>query len=148
LKAAYERRLQIRDEFLDLMRAGYKRYKQVPPFDKGVKAETAGTIVRPAAAAAALSVVLPSSGAEAQWPRFRRPSGQGETSATGLPTTWDKSGRNILWQTKVHGLGNSSPVVWGKHIFLTSAEAKGAERFVHCYDLATGKLRWRQQVPA
>src|SRR5947209_5397275 len=60
LKQAYERRVQIRTAFLDLMRDGYRRYKQVPPFDKGATAETAGNEVRmPAAAAADLAVVLP-----------------------------------------------------------------------------------------
>src|SRR5437016_8941836 len=44
LKRAHERRVQIRADFLDLMRQGYKRYKKTPPFDQGVKAELAGTI--------------------------------------------------------------------------------------------------------
>ncbi|MFZ9823243.1 MAG: hypothetical protein ACO3E9_05440, partial [Gemmataceae bacterium] len=43
LKAAYERRLKIREDFLALMREGYQRYKAVAPFDKGEKAEIAGT---------------------------------------------------------------------------------------------------------
>ena len=45
LKRAYERRVQIRNDFLDLMRDGYKRYKLTAPFDKGAKAEEAGTAV-------------------------------------------------------------------------------------------------------
>ena len=101
LKAAYERRVQIQADFLELMRAGYRRYKQVPPFDKGAKAEPAGTTVRVnKTPAAALSIVLPCSGAERQWPRFRGPSGQGDTDQTSLPTVWDKDGRNILWRTR------------------------------------------------
>src|SRR5437867_8078375 len=46
LKRAYERRVQIREEFLALMRQGYQRYKQVPPFDRGAKAEVARTLTR------------------------------------------------------------------------------------------------------
>jgi outer membrane protein assembly factor BamB len=149
LKAAYERRVKIRDDFLELMREGYKRYKQVPPFDKGAKAETAGTLtVEPKAAAAELSVVLPCPGADKHWPRFRGPTGQGETRAAELPTIWDKAGRNIQWRAKVPGAGNSSPVCWGDHVFLTSSSADGAERFVHCFRLADGTLRWTKQVPA
>jgi hypothetical protein len=87
LTQAYERRVHIRTAFLDLMRAGYRRYKQVPPFDKGAKAEIAGNEVRrPAAPAAALSIVLPCPGAENHWPRFRGPSGQGVTRQMALPT--------------------------------------------------------------
>src|SRR5438093_1612815 len=37
LKKAYLRRVEIRDRFLDLMREGYRRYKQTAPFDRGEK---------------------------------------------------------------------------------------------------------------
>jgi outer membrane protein assembly factor BamB len=149
LKQAYERRVQIRSAFLDLMREGYRRYQQVPPFDKGARAETAGNEVRqPASAAAALAIVLPCPGAERQWPRFRGPSGQGETKQTTLPTMWDKDGRNLLWRVKVDGVGNSSPVIWGEHLFLTSSDAKGTKRFVHCFNRQDGSVRWARQVPA
>ncbi len=90
--------------------------------------------------------VLPCPGAD-QWPRFRGPSGQGDTNQKALPTVWDKTGRNILWRTKVPGAGNSSPIIWGEHIFLTSSSAKGTERFVHCFNRADGRLRWTRQVP-
>jgi outer membrane protein assembly factor BamB len=149
LKAAYERRVQVRTAFLDLMRQGYRRYKQIPPFDKGATAETAGSEVRTTASAATeLAVVLPCPGAERHWPRFRGPSGQGETHAMTLPTIWDKGGRNVLWRVKVPGAGNSSPVIWGDHLFLTGSDVKGTERFVHCFSTTDGSLRWTRQVPA
>jgi outer membrane protein assembly factor BamB len=148
LKRAYERRLQIRADFLDLMREGYRRYKQVPPFDKGAKAELAGNEVRATEVpTAALSFVLPCPGADQQWPRFRGPSGQGETGHTTLPLAWDKDGRNLLWRVKVPGVGNSSPIVWGDNLFLTSSDAKGTERFVHCFSRTDSSLRWTRQVP-
>ncbi len=149
LKQAYERRVQIRMAYLDLMREGYRRYKQVPPFDKGAKAETASNAVRHLAApAAALAIVLPCPGARHQWPRFRGPSGQGETNQTTLPTVWDKDGRNLQWRVKVGGVGNSSPVIWGDNLFLTSSDAKGTQRFVHCFSRTDGSLRWTRQVPS
>jgi outer membrane protein assembly factor BamB len=148
LKRAFERRLKIRDDFLDLMRQGYKRYKQAPPFDRGAKAEPAGTEIRkPRASSLNLSAVLPAAGAERQWPRFRGPGGQGETDQKNLPKTWDKNGRNILWRSKVPGRGNSSPIVWGQHLFLTSANDKGDERFLLCFQLADGKLMWSRRAP-
>jgi len=149
LKAAYERRVQIRDNYLELMREGYRRYKQVPPFDKGAKAEPAGTVVtKTKIAAAELSIVMPCPDANRHWPRFRGPNGQGDTNATSLPTVWDKDGTGIAWRTKLAGVGNSSPIIWGDHVFLTSSNAKGTERFVHCFNRVDGAPRWTKQVPA
>jgi outer membrane protein assembly factor BamB len=149
LKKAYERRVQIRTAYLELMREGYRRYKQVPPFDKGAKAETAGNEVRATAtSAAALAIVLPCPGAENHWPRFRGPSGQGETHHTKLPTEWDKDGRNLLWRVKIDGAGNSSPILWGDHLFLTSSNAQGTKRFVHCFSRLDGSVRWTREAPA
>src|SRR5262245_24811704 len=114
LKKAFERRVQIRDDFLALMRDGYKRYKAVAPFDKGEKAEPAGTQIRKAEGpAVAVTPELPAPGAEKHWPRFRGPTGQGDTNTTALPSVWDNNGANIRWRVKVPGKGNSSPITWG-----------------------------------
>jgi outer membrane protein assembly factor BamB len=148
LKLAYEARVRIRDEFLDLMRQGYKRFRKEAPFDKGEKPEPAGTVLAKASAASLdLAVVPCCPGAERNWPCFRGPSGQGDTHEKSLPTTWDKSGRNILWRTKIPGTGNSSPIVWDNSIFLTSATNEGKERFVHCINRADGSIRWTRQAP-
>src|SRR5262249_30895841 len=149
LKKAYERRLEIGNQFLNLMRDGYRRYKQTPPFDRGEKAEPAGTVTKKLPdKKAGLAPVPPALGSETQWPRFRGPSGQGDTNAQSLPLTWDKSGKNILWRTKVPGRGNSSPIVWAERIFLTTADAKGAERSLLCFDRRDGRLWWSRTAPA
>lgn len=148
LKRAYERRVQIRNDFLELMRQGFKRYKQVAPFDRGEKPEPAGTLTRKVGAAAlVLAPVPPTPDAERHWPRLRGPSGQGETTAKGIPVKWNKEGENILWRVKVPGQGNSSPVIWGDRLFLTSAEDKGTKRLLHCYHTADGRLLWTKQAP-
>lgn len=149
LKQAYERRVQIRNDFLELMREGYKRYKQVPPFDKGVKAEVAGTQTKEVAAGKlALSVVPPVANAAGQWPRFRGPSGQGWTDAKQLPVHWSKDSSNIVWRSPIPGQGNSSPIIWGERIFVTSSANEGAERWLHCFAAGDGKLLWSRQAPA
>src|SRR4051794_11466767 len=133
LKRAYERRLQIRERFRDLMRQGYKRYNAAAPFDRGQKAEPAGTLTKvPAGPKAAIAAVLPAADAGRYWPRFRGPSGQGLTGLKSLPVTWSKDSDNIVWRTRVPGQGNSSPITWGDRIFLTSAGEGGKDRFVHC----------------
>jgi outer membrane protein assembly factor BamB len=148
LKRAYERRVEIRHQFLDLMREGYKRYKQVPPFDRGEKAEPAGTFMREAAGARLpLAVVPPVPAAADHWPRFRGPSGQGWTGKKRLPVHWNKDGTNLVWRIKTPAQGNSSPIIWGERIFVTGAIAQGAERWLYCISRSDGRLLWARQAP-
>ena len=79
------------------------------------------------------------------WPYFRGPDGSGVTTLNDLPTTWDgPTGKNVLWKSETGLPGESSPVVWGPHVFLTGATAKRRE--VYCYDAASGKLLWKEPV--
>jgi outer membrane protein assembly factor BamB len=55
------------------------------------------------------------------WSRWRGPSGQGLVAGTGYPDAWSAT-QNVLWKTPVPGRGNSSPIVWGDRIFLTTAD--------------------------
>jgi len=71
----------------------------------------------------------------------------GISTHANVPTTWDgPSGKNILWKTAVPTEGNSSPVVWKDRIFLTGGT--NAVRRVFCFDTASGKLLWQQDLPA
>jgi len=75
------------------------------------------------------------------WNAFRGNGGSGRSSVRGLPTTWNlKSGKNVLWQKPIPRHGYSSPVVNGRNIFVTGADAEGRE--LYCFDLWTGELRW------
>src|SRR5437016_4894381 len=56
----------------------------------------------------------------ANWPQWRGPDGQGVSTETGLPTDWSDA-KNVKWKTAMSGRGHSSPIVWGKKIFLTTA---------------------------
>ena len=72
---------------------------------------------------------------------FRGNNSSGHSSARGIPTSWNlKSGKNILWQKSVPKHGYNSPVVNGRNIFLTGADAQARE--LYCFDLWTGELRW------
>src|SRR5262245_14309773 len=59
------------------------------------------------------------------WPRWRGPSGQGIV-APGSYTNWWSPTAKIKWRTQVPGNGNSSPIVWGDRIYLTTAQSNGA----------------------
>ena len=73
------------------------------------------------------------------WWQFRGPSGDGHTTSTGLPLKWSESG-NVSWKTAIHDRGWSSPVIWGRQVWLTTATAKGRKLFAICVDKDTGKL--------
>lgn len=80
---------------------------------------------------------LPAS-ADDTWAEFRGPAGQGHAKAVGLPREWSES-KNVVWKVPIHGRGWSSPVVWGKQIWMTSATPEGKELYAICIDKETGK---------
>jgi outer membrane protein assembly factor BamB len=80
------------------------------------------------------------------WPRFRGPNGTGISSDKDVPIQWTES--DILWKTPIPGLGNSSPIVWGNHVFIQSAETSGKERFLICLSANDGKILWNRAVPS
>jgi len=53
------------------------------------------------------------------WPQWRGDNG-GVSVEKGLPDEWSST-KNVKWRTPIEGRGHSSPIVWGKKIFLTTA---------------------------
>ncbi|HSR68448.1 MAG TPA: PQQ-binding-like beta-propeller repeat protein [Acidobacteriota bacterium] len=100
------------------------------------------------------------------WPSFRGPGASGVADGQGVPLQWSvKDDRNILWKTPVDGIANSSPVIWGDRVFVTTAvSTSGDATFrtglygdvesvddlsVHtwkvlCLDLKTGDKIWER----
>lgn len=64
--------------------------------------------------------------AQEYWPRWRGPLGTGESTTANPPVTWGE-GENIRWKTELPGRSNSTPIVWGEHVFVLSAEGFGEE---------------------
>jgi outer membrane protein assembly factor BamB len=121
----------------------------------------------------ALSVVVAS--ADGNWPRFRGAQGGVATDDPRLPDAWGPS-QNIVWKVDVPGRSWSSPIVWGDHVFVTTAinAAEDSLRPVSAYvsrsnggtmtfrdiatpselhrwmvydvDFKTGRTRWERQV--
>lgn len=92
--------------------------------------------------ALALAFATHTAQAESAWPRWRGPEQNGHSTETDLPVKW--SDANVAWKTELPGGGQSSPIIWGDRIFLTSALAQGKERLVLCVDRKTGKILWQQ----
>ena len=84
--------------------------------------------------------------ADADWPRFRGPNGQGISDAKTVPVRWTDKDYN--WKVSLPGAGHSSPVLWGDRIFLTSADPKTAKRTVLCLAAADGRTLWRRDYPS
>lgn len=126
-------------------------------------------VVSVTAAAAVFSSIAGAAGSN--WPQWRGPSGQGVSNEKNLPGTWAPS-KNIKWKTPIAGRGHSSPIVWGKRIFVTTAiegeavpgakavkHMAGDQEFLHpdsvgadkkhtfkviALDSDTGKIVWEQ----
>lgn len=102
----------------------------------------------------------------AHWPQWRGPFFNGMARGD-APTTWSDTS-NIKWKAELPGRGNSTPVIWGDRIFLTTAIATskpsaappttgsqpraggGAGPLVEhrfellCLDRKTGKILWQR----
>src|SRR5436190_21391888 len=78
--------------------------------------------------------------AEIEWPEFRGPTGQGHSTAVGLPTTWSET-ENIAWKVAIPGRGLSSPVIHRDQIWLTTADSDSKTLRALCLDRHPGSLR-------
>lgn len=98
------------------------------------------------------------------WPQWRGADSSGVCAASDLPTKLTGA-QDILWKTPIPGRGHSSPIVWEKRIFLTTAiegeripdfrrsepqgpDVLGSDRLhtlkVYCLDADSGNLLWER----
>ncbi|HUP25720.1 MAG TPA: PQQ-binding-like beta-propeller repeat protein [Thermoanaerobaculia bacterium] len=70
-----------------------------------------------------------STAATEHWPSFRGANAAGVGDGAEVPVSWNvETGENVRWIAPIPGLGNSSPVVWGDHVFVTTAVAASGEQ--------------------
>jgi outer membrane protein assembly factor BamB len=102
----------------------------------------------------------------AAWPMFRGPNATGKAAGS-PPVEWEMEDRDgVLWSADIPGAGHSSPVVWGDHVFVTTAVSaarpgvdttvatgratvrdEGALQWqVIALDRRTGRRRWERTV--
>ncbi|MFI4875780.1 MAG: PQQ-binding-like beta-propeller repeat protein [Blastopirellula sp. JB062] len=75
-------------------------------------------------------------------------AGHSAIDPSGIPTTWSPE-ENVAWSVALPGYGQSSPVIFGDRIFVTSIEGENKERnIVSCYDLKSGEKRWQRNFPS
>jgi len=79
------------------------------------------------------------------WVSFRNFDGNGLGFSENPPIHWDgRTRENIIWQSEVPLVGNSSPIIWENKLFLTGADEESQKIF--CYDRADGTLLWTADV--
>lgn len=78
------------------------------------------------------------------WPQWTGPSGDGIAPGESAPLEW--TAENQRWRTPLPAPGNSSPIVAGGRVFLTSADENGKRRSLLCFDREDGKLLWESGV--
>lgn len=79
------------------------------------------------------------------WPAFRGGDANTVAEGTGYPTEWG-SEKNIAWRTELPGDANSSPILFGRRVFVTTAQDNGKNRTLHCFHRETGKELWAKSV--
>jgi outer membrane protein assembly factor BamB len=75
-----------------------------------------------------------------EWTRFRGPNGTGISPLKGIPQSFTKA--DFKWTAELPGAGHSSPVLWGKRLFVTQAEETEGRRHLLCLDADTGRTLW------
>jgi len=92
------------------------------------------------------AVTIAFSSIQAQnWPCWRGPNGDGTSSETNLPVQWDAV-KNVIWKSKVPGVGYSSPIIWEDKLFTLTALKETQEKVLLCYNAKTGELLWQKTV--
>jgi outer membrane protein assembly factor BamB len=80
------------------------------------------------------------------WPSWRGPSGQGLVSGAKYPDTWSATD-GVLWKKPVPGEGNSSPIVWGDRLFVTTAYDGGRRLSLLAFRRSDGAQLWEAFAP-
>lgn len=93
---------------------------------------------------ASMSAALLSSPLKGQeWTRFRGPNGTGQGKPLNLPDALTE--KDFRWKISLPGFGHSSPVLWGKKLFVTSANPDQKKRYLQCINADTGSPLWTQE---
>jgi len=73
-----------------------------------------------------------------RWTHFRGSNLDGIADVEYAPVKWTADS-NIVWKTRIHDLGWSSPVVYDQQVWMTTATEDGKEMFAVCVDYETGE---------
>ena len=77
---------------------------------------------------------LQSSHAQDSWSGFQN---GGRFTVSNLPETWDAQSKNVTWKIDIQGYGQSTPVVFGDQLFVTTTSGQNKdEKHIIAYSRA------------
>ena len=79
------------------------------------------------------------------WSRWRGPSGQGQVATGQYVDHWGSTS-GVRWKVAIPGRGNSSPIVWGDRIFLTTAHNQGLRLSMLAFSRKDGAKLWETDI--
>ncbi|MBZ0257405.1 PQQ-like beta-propeller repeat protein, partial [bacterium] len=85
-----------------------------------------------------------SADAKSQWDRFRGPNGSGVAVDANPPIEFGPD-KNLKWKIEIPK-GESSPVMWDDHIYITGIE--GTSLITFCINRESGDVIWKQSYKA
>ena len=91
-----------------------------------------------------LFLAVPAAFAFVDWPQWRGPNRDGSTPPEPSPKAWPERLRQV-WNIPV-GIGHSSPVVAGPHVFQFAR--LNEQEVVAAYEINSGKALWKQTYNA
>ncbi len=133
-----------------------------------VSAETSEPTVGPTSSPTETDLAVAPRGTGRPWASFRGTGASGVADGQGAVVEWDvTTEHNVRWKTPVPGVANSSPVVWGNRVFVTTAiSGSGDNTFrtglygdvrsvddlsehvwkLYALEQQTGEVRWEREV--
>ncbi|MEZ6065328.1 MAG: PQQ-binding-like beta-propeller repeat protein [Planctomycetaceae bacterium] len=79
------------------------------------------------------------------WPSFLG-QGAGSVDSKTLPLAWSPT-ENIAWKASLPGYGQSSPLIWQDHVYVTSVEGESKQQLhLFCLSLRDGQLLWQRTI--
>src|SRR5437879_1714276 len=79
------------------------------------------------------------------WPWWRGAARDNKSPDTRPPLRWSQT-NNIAWKTPVPGRGHASPTIWGKRVFIATADESAQIQSLLCFDRKTGDPLWQTEV--
>src|SRR5438067_13668350 len=79
------------------------------------------------------------------WSHWRGPHFNGSSEETTLPAQFSKT-QNVRWAAAMPGSSAATPIIWGDHVFVSSADDRNKTMRALCLDRKDGKILWNQEV--
>ncbi len=80
------------------------------------------------------------------WGQFRGAKNTGRLANCDVPLPWQAE--DVAWEASLPGKGNGAPSIFGDRIFLMSANADNATRYLQAFDVKNGHVLWTHAFPS